>query len=247
MSSSGYKSEPIKREFDNSGVREEIRETHPCFGSAQLTRRSGAAVLFGSVVKGHAGYVVLTICRAERQHSYSKDTVYPREQLIEVSMSEAQFAELITTWNRGEGVPVTLNRIREGDFVSVPAIDTEEEAETERARALFKERMEVTARQFFEARDQLFEILDKKGAINKKDRDKIRDIFWRVNRWLVDEAPYATNTFVEATERAVQKAKTEVDAFVTRVIHKTGLDAIKSMRLPGSTEPLLLPGDEEGR
>ncbi len=237
------KFEPVTRERETAPF-EGIKETHPCFGMARLSRVQGCSDLFGSEIDGAQHYITLTITRAERHHDYGQDRLFGRESLIEVAMSESQFASLITNWNMGEGTPVTLERVRNGKQEMVPGLERTDDSETARAEHVFNDRMSETLEEFKEAKGELHEILDKKGTIGKKDRERIRAIFWRVDKWFNDAAPYAANTFVEATERAVQKAKTEIDAFVTNVIHKTGLDALKTMRLKGdSPQPLSL---EEG-
>ncbi len=206
-------------------------ESHPCFGTARLSRAQGSANLFGSVMHGAQHFVSLTISRAERHHEYSSDSYYDRDELIEVWMTNDQFAELITTWNMGNGVPVTLRRVRDGKLKSVPEIGGDDESESKRAEDLFNDKLSDVVAEFRNNYDALKEILNKKGAINKVERAKIEKIFWSVERWFDDSAPFACSTFVKSTERIVSKAKREVDAFVSGVIHKTGLDALKSLKL----------------
>jgi len=228
------KYQDIKREREKPPF-DGYRETHPCFGMANLSRVQGSLDLFGSVVEGRHGYITLTISRTERSHSYSQDNYYGKQELIEVAMSESQFAELITTWNRGEGIPVTLLRVSDTPVKEVPRISRQDQTETERAEDLYRDNMSDAVNEFKGSRDELYEILDKKGAINKSDREKIRKIFWRVDKWFTGGAPYAVKTFCEATERAASTAKIEVEAFVNSIIHKTGLDALKTLKLQGTS------------
>lgn len=230
------KYEPVKREREKPPM-EGFIETHPCFGMANFSRVSSSGTdLFGSVVQGKRGYVTLTISRVERHHDFSRDRLFGLETLIEVGMTESQFAELITNWNTGEGVPVTLMTTREGEANWVPGLERQDESEGSRARANLESQLGERMEEFKGSFDVLNEILNKKGGINKGDRKKIRDIFWSVDCWFNSSAPYAVTTFAEATERLTQKAKTEVEAFVNRVIRKTGLDALSTMRLKGAEE-----------
>ena len=88
-------------------------KSHPSFAVIQVSRinSSGAVPLFGASI-GHSNTIKLTINRAEaiRSTDLSYDRYFPREQLIEIEMTQTQFAEMITSMNYGSGVPVTLRQ-----------------------------------------------------------------------------------------------------------------------------------------
>jgi len=212
------------------------KESHPCFGMARLSRVQGTIDLFGSNVKGRNGFTTLSISQADRLHDYSQDRCHGRKELIEIAMSESQFAEMITTWNQGEGIPVTLLRTSDGPLKNIPRIPQQDQTETERAENLFREETSDAVKGFRSSKDALNKILNKKGAITKGDRIQIEKIFWKVDQWLTDNAPFAVQTFGEATERAVSKAKVEVEAFVSNIVRKTGLDALQKLRLQGTVD-----------
>ncbi len=243
-----YKTEPIKRKYEN-GPMDGVRDSHPCFATAGFHKVSGGHPLFGSVVNHEHGHVSFTVHQCERYHSYSTDKYFNKgAPLIEIAMTESQFANLMTNWNMGEGTPVTLKHITDGDRrVSVPQLPVEHESEAVRAEVEFKEKLKQTHVKFEESKRELLEILDKKGAINKKDRNQIRGIVTTLERWFKDSAPYSVHTFVECADRTVSKAKVEIESFVTRLIHKTGLDHLKSMgKLTGfSGEKELQAGEKE--
>ena len=79
----------------------DIVTTHPSFGIAKFSRHSCShpQSLFGSSI-GHENTITLTISRADHIRSDSSyDRYYEKGQIIEVEMSAAQFAEMITTMN----------------------------------------------------------------------------------------------------------------------------------------------------
>ena len=229
--------EPIKTvvEYDGKTI-----ESHPCFGAIHLSKINGNKKLFGSAVDGHAGYVSLTISTAERMHDYSKDHIFARKDIIRVTMSHSQFAEMITTWNTGEGIPVTIERTREGKYVGVPQLMKNDNSECNRAENAFRESVNSRIQSFKKSKEKITEILNKK-SISKSDRTQIEAIFNGLESWLDDAAPYAVKTFFESLERAKQKAKTEIEAFVSNVIQKTGMDSLKQMKLEGTTDNKELP------
>ncbi len=227
-----YKEEPIKERRDK-GPMGGTWEEHPAFGVVSLSRISGGGgVMFGSVVN-HSGYIALRIRRCQRQHDYGQDTLFAKEHLIEVGMTEAQFAELITTWNQGEGCPCTLKQIGSETVPNIPA--EQEQSQSDRAKKDFEMTAGEYLGKFREARKQADEILDKK-SINKGDRERLRWIMDGMGRLFTDAAPFAVEQFVGLAERQVARAKTEIDAFVTNVIRKTGLEALKGTKLIGDGE-----------
>ena len=95
---------------DRSWVTNERAEvSHPSYGSVVLTRASGHQRLFGSPFR-HQHFITFEIHRAVDQRSLSNTRTFHRGlPIIEVRMSEAQFARFITSGGNGEGTPCTLS------------------------------------------------------------------------------------------------------------------------------------------
>ena len=221
--------QPIDREYVN-GALGGVTDKHPCFGMINVRRVNGGGLpLFGSVVNHENGYVSLTISKCERNHSFSNDNYFGKDRLIEIAMTESQFVNFITNWNMGEGTPVTLKNIREGKSTQVPGLPIDHESAATRAENDFKETLASTMVAFDAKKKELLEVLDKKGTINKSDRAQIAGIITVLERWFKDATPYSMHTFVEGADKTINIAKAEIEAFVTRIINKTGLDALQSM------------------
>ena len=113
------KTVPVERTADNTFGEGGVRECHPAFGMIGIFRTSGQRHLFGSPLERHNGYVTLRVRHAERFSSgHGSDSFFGRSQIINVVLSEAQFAQLITNWNQGEGVPCTLDWTEKGGPVA---------------------------------------------------------------------------------------------------------------------------------
>ena len=85
-------------------------ENHPSFVTVQFSRLSGSKRFFGSSVTSHS-WIRLQIRPATLYHYLGEDSIYATNRsLVEVDLSPAQFAELLTTMNVGSGVPGTLIR-----------------------------------------------------------------------------------------------------------------------------------------
>ena len=81
---------------------------HPSYGMLSFHRVTGAATpLFGSSIQ-HRDTIRLTLKEGEVKRSLNKDWYFGGKELFEVEMSLSQFAELITSLNMGDGIPVTI-------------------------------------------------------------------------------------------------------------------------------------------
>lgn len=225
---------PIEH-VQGGGLRGETIERHPSFGLVGLFKTCGSQPLFGSPLEVNNGYVSLKISRGEKIHSgHGYDRYFPRTTVVEVMISEAQFAQLITSWNSGEGVPCTLEFIAPGGEGSVPGWpDDDYVSDTEQVRNEFKDLISIVKKKVETAITSMNKILEKKGALTIAEKDTIKEGMVALQRLLDDSAPYMAAQFVEVTEKVVQKAMTEIDAFVTKVAIHTGLESLKKMEVSG--------------
>lgn len=91
---------------------------HPSFANIYIGRSlcSGKQTLFGSSIK-HSDVITLKISPASLGRNLHEDHVYQESvPYIEIDMSQAQFAQAITSLNQGEGTPVTLRRLN-GQYI----------------------------------------------------------------------------------------------------------------------------------
>jgi len=87
----------------------EYTETHPSYGCIGISQVSGKGVLFGSEVS-HQHFISITISEARRVVDEPREFVMSDRELVRIAMTQAQFAEMITSPNRGSGVPCTIER-----------------------------------------------------------------------------------------------------------------------------------------
>ncbi len=204
-------------------------ETHPSYGQAVFHRATGSVgKLYGSPLADHHSVIRLTISRSEMRHEYGRDWRSQRDQLIEVTFSAAQFAELLTNMNVGEGVPCTIDFIQgEGNIAPPPA---DQEVEHEKVTKAFEGQVAGTAKLLRQNLIKLGELLEKK-TLNKEDKGKI---YWMVEKALQDvesNAPFMLEQFGEASEKLVTSAKAEVAASTIAIIQKLGFEKLDDMRL----------------
>ena len=229
-----------------STVDEDEIEEHPSYGMVKFSRISGdPGRLFGSSLRHHDGFVSLSIGPGQRIHSLHSDHYHGahRGNHIEVYLSSAQFAELLTTMNVGSGVPCTI-RARDGKMIE-KAPDVE--VEVEKIRTGFKKDMRKFGEEVHTRKNKVAELLGKK-TLSKEDRKVILDHMRMIAQHVDSNIPFALSQFEEATEKVVQHAKAEVDAFVSANVMAAGIkslavqisEAAPAPQLPGNT-PLVSP------
>ena len=86
----------------------EDKSRHPAYGFIRMSRvNGGSGRLFMSPLR-HENRISITIGEAEQVRSLSTDAHYAGRQIIEVQMSEAQFAQFITNSMNHAGAPCTI-------------------------------------------------------------------------------------------------------------------------------------------
>lgn len=202
---------------------EEVME-HESYAVLSFSRINGhPGNLFGSHLKEHYTFVRMTLRRARRTHTLAHDWYFSKGgiPLAEVDMSAAQFADLITTMNSGDGTPCTL-RLLDGKRIEAPP-DAENEAE--KVRTSFQKKAGEIGDKLRKAKEGVEEILAKK-TISVADRKEISSIFSKFLMEVEHNMPFMLESFEESTQKVVTHAKAEVDAFTTQAVLAAGLDAL---------------------
>lgn len=75
-----------------------VKVTHPAFGRIKASRVSGQTVLAG-IDYPQAHYITLTISTATLNRNLSRDWWFTDREVIEVSMSETQWAQMLSAMN----------------------------------------------------------------------------------------------------------------------------------------------------
>ena len=218
--------------------------THPAFGTVYVGRVSCGGegeVLFQSAIK-HQHYVTLSINRAQVNRNLNRDSVFERDKMIEVKMSEQQWATLVSSLNLGGGVPCTL------DLAPVPGAEMERlpKIEVEPTKTTFENEMAEHLNQVVGRADDLVErleaMLEPGKGIKKGDVQALHHDLKMLRMNVKSNTPFVQQQFARAMEKTTEAAKAEVDGFILRRLQSAGLEA-----LLGEAEaemPLLIEGDK---
>ncbi|KKN59272.1 hypothetical protein LCGC14_0543710 [marine sediment metagenome] len=195
--------------------------SHPSYGMISFSRGQGSdATLFGSSIKHH-NTIRVTISHAERHMDNGTEHIFDRARIVEAIMSPTQFADAITGMNTS-GVPITLQwTAGKGHIDSPEFINKREGFEkefTERVRGI---------------KDKMSETIEK-AKDKKAPRWLVHDL--EITKgWFESNIPYLAEQFDEQMDKSVTEAKAEIEAYVSAIIHQTGLQALEDMR-PQITE-----------
>jgi hypothetical protein len=193
-----------------------MKDDHqPSYGMIGIHRMqcSGSGMpLFNSTTPSHT-VIAITIKSAVRQRHLSNNWLHGREVLAEVYMSPAQFAELITTPNMGDGVACTIRHMN-GMGTNLPFTPDTDQVE------LFSEEFKANSAAASAALDELA------AALGDKPPRKVREALEKAKRELEQNAPFVAAQFERHMEHRMAHAKAEFDAFMTHAIHNAGLQAL---------------------
>lgn len=214
--------------------------SHPAFGVCVVGgpsygggNKSGVR-LFGSDL-GHRTSVSLTFHEAALHRGLSSDRTHAGEVLLQVEMSQAQWAGLVSSSGIGAGTPVTLRYKRTGPLEKTPNIA----APVASKREVHGEEMAAALAEHLEAIKRQIDNLETHLAIGGTKRD-LREVHKELKRHaeqLPGSVQFVYDQFARATEKVAEDAKTEVEAHVAGVAKSIGLDTLR-----GLAPTMLLPG-----
>ena len=210
---------PVRTSVDSySGAKNSYKETHPAYAMIGASRVQGTGVkLFNSEFK-HQHFVTISIRGAEVKRDLSKDHVYSGKEYIEVALSESQWAAFVSSMNCGDGVPCTLER-RNGEMI--PGIEGQTESKTEFKKEL-AETMKVAVDALAELKDKINE-----AKLSGKAKDELLASLNKAHMNVTSNLQFVSNQFGEHIEVTLDKAKTEVGAYIQGVIARTGIEALQ--------------------
>ena len=196
-------------------------ETHPAYGQiacSRVTCQPGES-LYGSDFK-HNGFMTITIRRSELHRGLNRDWPHSRDELIEVALSESQWATFVSTPNSGLGVQCTLQFYRGDKAGLIPGIPAPP-VRTEQFHGEARDRIEATTR----AVDALVEKIEEM-PLSAKAKKELKAQAETISRQLTDGLPWVAKQFAEHVETTTDKARAEIHAYMEQTISRAGLRAL---------------------
>lgn len=202
----------------------EATESHPSFGMVGISHwQSNGTTLVGSEFKHHHG-VTLTVKRAVKCRELAHEWWFAREEIVRVNLSEAQLVELIGRPNMGDGVTCTLDHVM-GERMPEPPIH---KPMREKFRQDFKGAAKACAYDLRAAMVDLEQVIDS-GKIGKAALREIHAKLRSAASSIDDSIPFVEQQFEEAMEKTVNHAATEIEATVTQMAIRLGVERMREI------------------
>lgn len=197
--------------------------THPAFGQIGAYRTSGGhTALYGSDFN-HNHYMTIRIARSELHRGLHRDWHHGRAEIIEIALSEAQWATFVSSPNMGSGVPCTIQALEGRTIPGLPD-------PTNRSDQFRQEMKDKLARSVEKVANTLVE-LDGLG-LPKGKTATLRDTLNGLLTELKSNLPFAAQSFEEHMEDTVEKAKQEVHGYMVGVLQRAGIASLANETLP---------------
>lgn len=197
--------------------------THPSYGVVKITRISGTAELFDSAFK-HQCFIGLQISKAAKYTDGSHDFIHEdhavdQRQLIEVWMSEAQFARAITAMNMGSGSPCTIVRYN-GQGIPLPEAEDLQKSHKQMIREKLRGKMDLARNIVQDLRD----MREQKKRPTLAQMDEIVRSLDNVVGNFERNMEYYAGCFEEHMEKTVAAAKAEIEVHMLTSANRLGID-----------------------
>lgn len=209
--------DPVVTPTPDSPVTEEV-STHPAYAQIGTFRQQGGSgILYGSDFR-HNGQVVISISSSELHRGLSRDWAHPREEYIEVALSEAQWATFVSTLNSGTGTQCTLTR-KDGRLIpGIPAPSSRKN----QFKGELRERLALAEASMKELRAKI-----EASTLSGKGKKDLLDSLHTAEMNLSQNCGFVANQFGEHMETVTEHAKIEVATYIQSRIQRAGLEAIQ--------------------
>lgn len=200
----------------------DTQESHPAYAQIGCSRVSATpgTVLYGSDFR-HGHYMTITIRRSTLNRGLNHDWPHGHDELIEVALSESQWASFVSTPNSGLGTQCTLQYYQpQGMIPGIPDPPDRTDQFTKEARQDMDEALAAIK--------DLRAAIDTVPGLSQKQKRLLSEGAHTAERRLTDSLPFVARSFGEHVERTTDKAKTEVHAYVENVIRRTGIEALSA-------------------
>ena len=202
------------------------RTSHPSYGTLLFNRAYGGKTpLFGSSIE-HSNVITMELRHADITRGLNRDDIFGDKPIVKVEMSYSQFAEAITSFGQGTGVPVTIRytekdgKIPQCDFVS----------KREQFTGEFKEQTNKAMEKSKELINEVAELFSSKKTLTKADKENILKKLNMLNYDIGSNIGFIADQFNEQMDKTVMEAKGEIESFCQNKINAIASTALVEHR-----------------
>ena len=191
------------------------RISHPSYGTLLFNRAYGGKTpLFGSSIE-HSNVITMELRHADITRELNRDDIFGGKPIVKVEMSYSQFAEAITSFGQGTGIPVTIRytekdgKIPPCDFVSKREQFTDE----------FKGKTKSAMNESQQLIQDVTDLFSQKKALTKADKEAVISKLKKLSMDLGCNLDFIADQFNEQMDKTVMEAKGEIESFCQNKIN----------------------------
>ena len=197
-------------------------------GIIQINRTFGGRnAMFGSSIE-HDVVMKLSINTCEVDRSFSTDRYYPVNNIIEIELTPAQYAEMITNLNHGVGVPCTITKFQ-GKRIKND-LKLKDEIET------FKKEYKQNIDEVFNNMKDYINSLDYTKPLSPKKIKEIKERLRILIYSLENEGPFLSNRFNEYIEKVFVEAQSKIENNISLKLQNLGIEKLNELQIKKQLE-----------
>jgi len=200
---------------------------HPAYGMIGAYRTSGRSVLYGSDFV-HDHYITVRIKHSDMRRGLSNDWYHGGKEIVEINLSEAQWAAFVSSMNVGDGVPCTLSYIQGQTVPGIPEVINR--------KIQFSSELESNMKGAVAALKELAERIET-SKLSGRAKDDLNGLVHKAIMEIGSNSEFVAEQFGEHMEESVSRAKTEIAAFLQTSAMRLGLEkALSPIDTPRLTD-----------
>lgn len=216
----------MKNEYKVEETKFGTKTSHPSYGTLLFNRAYGGKTpLFGSSIE-HSNVITMELRHADITRRLNCDNIFGDKPIVKVEMSYSQFAEAITSFGQGTGIPVTI-RYTEKDG-KIPLCDFV--SKREQFTGEFKEQTNKTMKESKELINEVSELFSSKKTLTKADKENILKKLNMLNYDIGSNIGFIADQFNEQMDKTVMEAKGEMESFCQNKINAIASAALVEHR-----------------
>lgn len=191
------------------------KTSHPSYGTLLFNRAYGGKTpLFGSSIE-HSNVITMELRHADITRGLNRDDIFGNKPIVKVEMSYSQFAEAITSFGQGTGIPVTIRYTeKDGRIPSYNFVSKREQFTGE-----FKEQTNKAMEKSKELINDVIELFSSKKTLTKADKENILKKLDMLNSDIGSNIGFIADQFNEQMDKTVMEAKGEIESFCQNKIN----------------------------
>lgn len=202
------------------------RTSHPSYGTLLFNRAYGGKTpLFGSSIE-HSNVITMELRHADITRELNRDDIFGGKPIVKVEMSYSQFAEAITSFGQGTGIPVTIRYTEKDGKIPPCDFGSKREQFTDEFKGKTKSAMNESQQLIQDVTD----LFSQKKALTKADKEAVISKLRKLSMDLGCNLDFIADQFNEQMDKTVMEAKGEIESFCQNKINAIASAALVEHR-----------------